>query len=147
MKFRFITLFTVLPLTLSFIASAQNYAAVELTHLDPTQDDAQWVRANQVMPLYPRELAMQGVNGCGIFKVKVDEDGRTDDIELVSSVPADIIQKPAASVIRSWKWENVSDQNDAAEEKLLRLDFCMGGSSQEDAQAQCIEQAKMACRS
>lgn len=89
---------------------------------------------------------MQGVNGCAIFKVKVDQNGKADNIELVNSVPADIIHKPAASVIRNWEWQNVSDQGDTAEEKLLRLDFCMGGSSQKEARAQCKEQAKMECR-
>ncbi|MGX5914211.1 energy transducer TonB [Aliidiomarina sp. Khilg15.8] len=145
MKFRLITLTSILPFILFSAANAQNFAAVELTHLEPTKDQAHWVRSKQVTPLYPRELAMQGIVGCGVFKVNVDENGKTNDIELVSSVPADVIQKPATSVIRGWEWQNVSDKISTAEEKLMRLDFCMGGASQEDAQARCKEQAKMQC--
>lgn len=144
MKYGLMTLLLALPFTMISAASAQNFAAVELSHLEPTKEKAHWVRTKQVSPRYPRELAVQGIIGCGVFKVSVDESGNTQSIELVSSVPEDVIQKPATSVIKSWEWQHASDQA-TAEEKLLRLDFCMGGASQEEAQARCREQAKMQC--
>ena len=32
--------------------------------------------------MYPMDLAMKGIAGCGIFKVTVDENGKTDNVEL-----------------------------------------------------------------
>lgn len=145
MKLLLIRLLSVVPFTMISAASAQNFGTVELTHLEPTKKEARWVRTKQVTPRYPRELAREGIMGCGVFKVKVDENGNTQNVELVSSVPTDVIQKPATAVIKSWEWQNVSDQA-AAEEKLMRLDFCMGGTSQEEAQARCREQATMQCK-
>lgn len=66
-------------------------------------------------------------------------------VHLVSSVPARGIERPVASVIRSWEWENVSGAANQAEEKLIRLDFCMGGGSQAEVEQLCVAQSQYAC--
>ncbi|WP_088329418.1 energy transducer TonB [Lacimicrobium sp. SS2-24] len=125
--------------------AANNYASVELTHLQPTKTDSTWLREKQFMPRYPIELAMKGVAGCGVFNVEVDENGSTERITLISSVPEKVISKPAINVIKDWDWKLAEGKMPASEEKLLRLDFCMGGSSQEESLAKCKQQATMAC--
>lgn len=88
---------------------------------------------------------MKGIAGCGVFKVTVDENGKTDNVELVSSIPKKVIYKPAKKVIKSWEWKNISGKPNLAEEKLIRLDFCMGGKTEAEAKSRCIEQAKLEC--
>ena len=125
--------------------AATNYASVELTHLEPTKTESTWLREKQFMPRYPVELAMKGVAGCGIFKVIVDESGATESISLISSVPKKVISRPATKVIKDWEWTLASDKSPIREEKLLRLDFCMGGSTEKESISKCKQQATMAC--
>ena len=125
--------------------AATNYASVELTLLEPTKNESSWLRDKQFMPRYPVELAMKGIAGCGLFKVVVDKSGSTESINLISSVPKKLISKPATEVIKSWDWALANGKSPISEEKLLRLDFCMGGSSQEESISKCKQQATMAC--
>ncbi len=89
---------TILPLCFlsTSVLAANNYASVELTYLQPTKAQSTWLREKQFMPRYPVELAMKGIAGCGIFKVKVDENGQTERVTLVSSVPEKIISPPCS---------------------------------------------------
>ncbi|MBV2129304.1 energy transducer TonB [Arsukibacterium indicum] len=131
---------------ITFKVNATNYADVNVSYLHPAQSDTIWSRAKQVTPLYPLELARAGTIGCGVFKVSVDGSGKTTDVTLVSSVPGKGIARPASKVIRDWQWVNSSGLADAPEQKLIRLDFCMGGSTMEEAQARCQVQATAACQ-
>jgi outer membrane biosynthesis protein TonB len=88
---------------------------------------------------------MKGIAGCGIFKVTVDENGKTDNVELISSIPKKVIYKPAKKIIKKWKLQNISAQANAIEEKLIRLDFCMGGKTEAEAKLICAEKAKLEC--
>ena len=141
-----IGLAVVLALT-SFGVHASGYGHVHLSHLEPSKDESIWLRTVQATPMYPRQLAERGIIGCGVFRVAVDENGKTDSVDLVSSVPARGIERPVASVIRSWEWENVSGAANQAEEKLIRLDFCMGGGSQAEVEHLCEAQSQYACSS
>jgi periplasmic protein TonB len=128
-----------------FQSDAMNYGVVHLTHIEPATADAIWSREKQVPPLYPIELAQQGIIGCGVFNITLDENGKATNVSLVSAVPEKVIARPASKVIRDWKWVNNSGLANAPEQKLIRLDFCMGGSTQEEADARCKVQATAAC--
>tara|TARA_B100002049_G_C15847470_1_gene277799 strand:+ start:27 stop:548 length:522 start_codon:yes stop_codon:yes gene_type:complete len=127
------------------VFAAGNYASVELTHLNPTFAESTWLREKQFMPRYPVELAMKGIAGCGIFKVIVDESGSTESIDLISSVPKKVISRPVTKVIKDWDWTLADGKPPIREEKLLKLDFCMGGSTEEESISKCKQQATMAC--
>jgi protein TonB len=143
MKSRIITLISIFPINIATCASANNFADVKLTHIKPEKSNAQWIRVKQVIPIYPMELAMKGVDGCCVFKVTVDENGKTDNVKLISSIPKKVIYKPAKKVINKWKWKNISGQSNTNEEKVVRLDFCLGGKTR--SEARCVEQAKLQC--
>ena len=145
MKFQIIKLLLILPITIAANVSANNFADVKLTHIKPGKSDAQWIRTKQFSPMYPMDLAMKGIAGCGIFKVTINENGKTDNVELISSIPKKVIYKPAKKVIKKWKWQNISGHPNATEEKLIRLDFCMGGKTEAEAKVRCAEQAKLKC--
>ena len=144
MKSQILMLLAILP-TIFATSAIANHADVKLTHIAPQKSDAQWIRTKQFTPRYPIQLAMKGIAGCGVFKVTVDANGKTRDVELVSSIPKKVIYKPARKLIKSWEWKNVSDEPNLTEEKLIRLDFCMGGKTEAEAKARCDEQAKLEC--
>ena len=121
------------------------YADVNITHITPIKEDAIWTRKKQVSPKYPMKLAKSGIAGCGIFKVVVDEQGETDSVELISSIPKKVIFKPSKKVIKKWKWVKPDNAIAKVEEKTIRLDYCMGGASIEEAQQRCQSQAKLSC--
>jgi len=127
-------------------ANAKNiYADVNITHITPIKEDAIWTRKKQVSPKYPKKLAKSGIAGCGIFKVIVNEQGETDSIELITSIPKKVIFKPSRKVIKKWKWTKTDNTIAKSEEKTIRLDYCMGGTSLEEAQSRCQKQAKLNC--
>ena len=139
-------------------ADATYYADVLFSHLTPKAKAAPWLRMNQHPPKYPLELAQNGIRGCGVFKVKVDADGKTDVVELVSAVPKKGLHRPAIKLLKSWKWQPNQDVVTAGTDlatsaaatsdqpMLVRLDFCMGGQSLEEAAARCQVQAQYACQ-
>jgi hypothetical protein len=129
----------------SLSASATHYAHVTLTELQPTPQDAVWSRTKQVTPAYPVEMAMNGIAGCVVFNVNVDKNGDTESIDLVTAVPTKGIAKAVKKDLEKWQWHNITGKPNAAEQKLLRLDYCMGGNTEAEAAARCELQAKMEC--
>ncbi|MDE3272908.1 energy transducer TonB [Pseudoalteromonas sp. G4] len=121
------------------------YGDVKLTHLKPTKENTHWVRKKQVSPLYPVKLAKKGIAGCGIFKVVVNEKGKTDSVELIQSVPEKVIFRPSKKIIRKWDWVQTQGGEAKAEEKIIRLDYCLGGNSVEEAEAICLKQSQYNC--
>ncbi len=139
-------------------ADSTHYADVLFSHLTPKAKAAPWLRMNQHTPKYPLELAQNGIRGCAVFQVKVDAEGKTDVVELVSAVPKKGLHRSAIKLLKSWKWQLNSDvvttgtdlaTSEAAisdQPMLVRLDFCMGGQSLEEAAARCQAQAQYACQ-
>ncbi len=144
MKFYQSSLLALCSICSTAIAQTQ-YADVLLTQLQPTAEDAIWSRTKETTPLYPVELARNGIVGCVVFRLDLDQQGKNQKIELVSSVPAKVLNKHATKLIKNWKWHNTSGKVDKAEQKLIRLDFCMGGNSVSEAHARCAMQAKLEC--
>ena len=129
-----------------FTVSAQSlFGDVKLTHLQPTEEKANWLRKKQVTPKYPISLAKKGIAGCGIFKVVGNDEGKTDSVELIQSVPEKVIYRPSKKIIRKWNWVQAQNGKPVAEEKLIRLDFCLGGNSVEEAEAICLKQSQYRC--
>ncbi|EGM77762.1 Gram-negative bacterial tonB protein [Rheinheimera sp. A13L] len=139
--------FALLSITLSTAVSAapMSYGYTILTELKPLQHEALWTRVNPVPPLYPVDMARKGVAGCGVFKVIIDKEGETESVELMSSVPAKGVARGATKVIKKWQWHNTTGKPDSAEEKIMRLDFCMGGTTLAEAEARCQQQAQLEC--
>ncbi|PTB87675.1 energy transducer TonB [Pseudidiomarina aestuarii] len=127
-------------------AQVTGSAHVKLSQLEPAAEEALWSREKDYPVAYPMELAMDGVTGCAVLEVKVDSDGDTDAIELVSGVPSREMKFSAPKLVRSWEWVNRTERPNAAETKLIRLDFCMERGDESVAIAACEAQAKLECR-
>lgn len=130
------------PINAEVVGSAH----VKLTEISPTAEAAIWSRAKDFPVGYPVELAMDGVTGCAVLEVTIDSDGDTDEVELVSGVPSREMKFSARKLVHKWDWVNRSEQPNAAETKLIRLDFCMARGTEDTAIAACEEQAKLECR-
>ena len=140
------------PITLAIVlvsAPTQSkimYGDIQVTNIAPTVDFV-WQRANQNTPRYPVELARSGLRGCAVLSFNITDSGKAEDIEIVHSLPKSNLGRSSKKMLRKWKWVPVlSESNATAEKRTLRLDFCMGGESIEQAQEMCKQQAKLACR-
>jgi outer membrane biosynthesis protein TonB len=140
----------ILALSGAFFAQAHAkkiHADIQLTHITPSKENAVWARKKQTSPIYPIDLARNGIEGCGIFKVQISETGQTKNIELVSSIPSKKIFKASKKIIKKLKWQETKHGISKAQEKVIRLDYCIGGESFQEVQKRCIEQTKLSCTS
>ncbi|MBU2893158.1 energy transducer TonB [Colwellia sp. D2M02] len=137
--------FILLALVPAIALAKTFYADVQVTELSPSGDSI-WQRVNQNTPKYPIELARSGIRGCAILSFTISDSGKTEGIEIVKSVPKWQLGKHSRKMLKKWMWDPVSSSVEkVAENKTLRLDFCMGGESIEQAQKACIQQTKIAC--
>ena len=121
------------------------YADVQVTDVTPTSDFI-WKRANQNTPRYPIELARTGIKGCAVLSFNISESGKTENVEVINSVPKKHLGKYSRKMLKKWKWVPASTVAETASEKrTLRLDFCMGGESTEQSQMACKQQTQLAC--
>lgn len=121
------------------------HADIQVTNVEPTSDFV-WERANQNTPKYPIELARSGIRGCAVLSFNISDSGKTENVEVINSLPKMHVGKYSRKMLKKWKWvpaENVAET--APEKRILRLDFCMGGDSTEQAEKACKQQTKLAC--
>jgi protein TonB len=144
---------TLLALTLAFVAISTSslaknkrfYADVQVSNIDPTSGYV-WKRENQNTPRYPIELARSGIKGCAILSFDISESGKTENVEIINSVPKKHLGKYSRKMLRKWKWVSASTMTESVPEKrTLRLDFCMGGESTEQSQQACKQQTQLTC--
>lgn len=142
---------TLIPIILTIasasVAGKTNtiYADVQVTNLAPTNDFI-WERANKNTPKYPVELARSGTIGCAVLSFNISDSGKTENIEVINSLPKQNLGKHSHKMLKKWKWVPASTNSDPVPEKrTLRFDFCMGGESIEQAQNACKQQTKLTC--
>ena len=141
-----LALITFVLISVSTSSGAKNiYADVQVTDVTPKSEYI-WERANQNTPKYPVELARSGIRGCAVLSFNVSDSGETENIEILKSVPKKQLGKASRKMLKKWKWIPASTVGETQSEKrTLRLDFCMGGESTEQAQNACKQQTKLAC--
>jgi protein TonB len=139
-----LTAFALMSVSISSVAK-NIYADIQVTDVKPTSDFI-WKRANQNTPKYPIELARSGIKGCAVLSFNISKSGKTENVEIINSVPKKHVGKYSRKILRKWKWVPASTVAEYAPEKrTLRLDFCMGGESTEQSQMACKQQTQLAC--
>ncbi|MBA6293790.1 energy transducer TonB [Colwellia sp. MB3u-70] len=133
-------------LTVSTSSIAKNiYGDVQVTDIEPANNFI-WERANKNTPKYPIELARSGIRGCAVLSLNISDSGKTENVEIINSLPSKHLGKYSRKMLKKWKWVPVLTGSDISPEKrTLRLDFCMGGESTEQSQKACIQQTQLAC--
>ncbi|WP_299807504.1 energy transducer TonB [uncultured Shewanella sp.] len=95
---------------------------------------------------YPIELAKARIQGCTVLSFDITEDGTTENVGVVSSIPNKHLGKYTKKEIKGWRWEQLEPQQSAMSEKrILRFDYCLGLESAEQSLAQCQQQAQLNC--
>ena len=119
------------------------YADVKLTYIDTQEAQFSWRRKDNTTPKYPVKLAKKGIAGCSVLKITINDNGRASIDESLSYFPNKTILKESKKLVKSWKWLKKDALNRS--EATVRIDYCMGGSSVEQAQQLCIKQSQMQC--
>jgi TonB family protein len=139
-----LTALTLISISTSSLAK-NIYADVQVTNIDP-KNNFIWERANKKTPKYPIELARSGVKGCTVLSFNITKSGKTENVEVITSIPQKNLGKYSRKLLKKWKWIPMSNTVDIGSEKrTLRLDFCMGGESTELSQKNCKKQTQLAC--
>ncbi len=121
------------------------YGDVQVTDIEP-ENNFIWKRANKNTPKYPIELARSGIRGCAILSFNISDSGKTENVEIINSLPSKHLGKYSRKMLKKWKWVPVLAGTEISPEKrTLRLDFCIGGESTEQSQKACKQQTQLAC--
>ena len=141
-----LTLSSLVILSVSTSSIAKNiYGDVQVIDIEPANNFI-WERANKNTPKYPIELARSGGRGCAVLSFNISDSGKTENVEIIKSIPKKHLGKYSRKMLKKWKWIPASsDAEIAPEKRTLRLDFCMGGESTEQSQIACKQQTQLAC--
>ena len=120
-----------------------SFGDVKLSYVTPKDAAFSWERTSKLSPLYPLKLAKNGITGCGIFKISVNEKGKASVDETLSYLPKAVIKREGIKLIKSFDWKQVNDKE--VNTATVRIDFCLGGESIDMAQQLCTEQSKLKC--
>lgn len=130
----------------SFLANSTNiYADIQVTDIAPAKDFI-WQRKNPQTPLYPIDFASSGTQGCAVLSFDISPAGKTENVEILHSVPNRRVGIYSRKMLKKWQWVPAAPAVQPAEEKrTLRLDFCMGGESVSQAEQACKQRVQLAC--
>ena len=110
--------------------------APTLNYIDLTGDkiieagDEYWTVVKRSVPRYPREAAIQGLNGCVNIIIGINADGKMQGYKIQSSYPKRVFDNVAAAALAQWQWK-ATKKNISLQPILtsIRLDFSVDGSS------------------
>jgi len=75
-------------------------------------------------PPYPREAALEGIEGWVRIAVEIDEHGRVRDVEVLAAEPRGYFEQAAIRAVRRWSWEPaVIDGQPRAQRVVQELTF------------------------
>lgn len=118
---------------------------VETLLVPETADALSWQRISPEDLAMPRGAVRAGAKGCAIFSFNINSDGEPTNIKTEKVVPSFGLRRHAKNYLESWRFEPKSEKGGIEESVLLRLDFCTGGATAEEATAICEYQATLPC--
>ena len=121
------------------------YGVVDVMNIEPS-DNTQWEFLDGTRPLYPKELAINKIMGCAITSFEINDSGRTKNVKIVSTVPAEGLVRSVKKMMNLVKWQPVGEGILPGEEqRVMRLNFCMSDVSNDEALALCAKVSKLPC--
>lgn len=117
---------------------------VETVLVPNSLDSLSWTRVAPLDLEMPRGIERAGAKGCAIFSFNINGDGVAKNIKTESVVPSFGLRRHAKKYLESWRWEPKSGGG-IEETVLLRLDFCIGGATKDEAREICEFQATLPC--
>lgn len=139
-----VVLASVLLLAPVIVFAQSVFGSALLTEYEPPAD-AYWTIEDHTTE-YPRELAEEQVTGCLVANVEVSKSGKTKLRNIEKSFPPTGMERPFKRSINRIRWVAVDDSLPGkAEERQIRIDFCMSYESTMAARRQCVQSALQAC--
>jgi hypothetical protein len=133
-----------LLLTPTIILAQAVFGSALLTEYEPPAD-AYWTIEDHATD-YPRELAEEQVTGCLVANVEVSKSGKTKLRSIEKSFPSTGLERPFKRSINRIRWVPVDDSIPGrAEDRQIRIDFCMSYESTMAARRLCVQSAQQAC--
>ncbi|ABZ77176.1 TonB family protein [Shewanella halifaxensis HAW-EB4] len=128
------------------MSQAKNvYGEVLLTEVEPSTQKV-WHREGNKPHPYPIEFAQAKLQGCAVLSFDISEEGHTENVEVISSVPNRHLGKNSRKEVKRWRWQPLDTELQAtAEKRVLRIDYCLSDVSEEQSLAQCQRQAQLNC--
>jgi hypothetical protein len=117
---------------------------VETLLVPKSTESLSWERVSPKSVAMPKKIERNGAKGCAIFSFNINEQGATTDIKTEAVVPSFGLRRLAKEYLESWQWE-AKPSGGIEESVLLRLDFCIGGATNQEAQDICKHQASLPC--
>ncbi len=142
-------IFCVALVTFSINANAERKSVFGhvLVNLFDQNNKFLWIRENDTQPKYPVAMAMSNLKGCAVLTFDLNQSGSIQNIKLLNAQPTRKLGSEARIALRKWKWINVSDKPvKDIESRKVRIDYCIGGKSEEESQLLCQQQAKRECK-
>ncbi|MEM7610380.1 MAG: energy transducer TonB [Pseudomonadota bacterium] len=81
-----------------------------------------------IQPQYPRDAALNGIEGWVELKFTIEADGSVSDVSVVNSEPRRTFDRSAQRALYKWKFKpRVIDGQAVAREAVIKLDFNLSG--------------------
>lgn len=132
-----------LALTITAVQAQQGHGSVKVTY--PQAEQPLWQMSSEYEPGYPRRLAMDGVTGCAVYDLEIDENGQIENKSRVAISRGRHLARETERLIDSWDWQAADTDTPQAGEVQVRVDYCMARGPQDEVAAQCQQQAEQSC--
>jgi len=145
------TVFLLIMITLVFTTSSSAkrvrvFGDVIVTFVEENKEPV-WIREDNKKPKYPSAMAIANLKGCAVISFDVNAKGRVENMKALKALPSRKIASEARIAIRKWNWVNLKSEGDATlESKIVRIDYCIGGSSTEESNKLCKQQSERQCK-
>ncbi|MGB0834077.1 MAG: energy transducer TonB [Psychrobium sp.] len=100
-----------------------NYLDVtpEYTGDSAFNNNSYWkLKKQNLQPQYPLAAAQNRDSGCVILDVAINENGKTEDYQIVDSFPAKVFDKSAIRLVKTWQWQ-ATPQNTNKQQVVSRV--------------------------
>lgn len=87
-------------------ALADPVSVLEGNFMRPNQADSRNARPDAtVPPPYPRDAALEGIEGWVRMAIEIDASGRVVDVRVIQAEPAGVFERTAVRAVRRWTWK------------------------------------------
>ena len=111
---------------------------------EDTVPPSPWQRANFHPPLYPKSMALNGIEGCAVYQTTISDKGNVESLSVIRSVPDNLEKAALLQSAELLKWQLPPGTEPAEEVKEFRINFCMA-DSERAAKARCEQFAALPC--
>jgi len=80
----------------------------------------------RIEPIYPDKAVIQKLEGSVLLKFDITADGKTENISVIKSEPANVFDRSARRALKEWQYNATGKRHEG---ELVQLDFLLGQGS------------------